>query len=95
MVERVREAQRYCSARCRDLSAKRRRRYRSMDTVSLPTRSVDMASSTPPPRSEAPTVREFGNGPTPGALQGDDYQLDCYPDSYPKLRMLRPASPGG
>jgi hypothetical protein len=25
------------------------------------------------------------HGPTPGALQGDDYQLEYYQDGYPKL----------
>jgi hypothetical protein len=25
------------------------------------------------------------NGPTPGALQGDDYPLEYYEDGYPKL----------
>lgn len=25
------------------------------------------------------------DGPTPGALQGDDYQLEYYEDGYPKL----------
>jgi hypothetical protein len=29
--------------------------------------------------------RDFQHGPTPGALQGDAYQLDYYDDCYPKL----------
>ena len=38
---------------------------------------------------DSPTMvwpeRNFHAGPIPGALQGDDYQLDYYPDGYPKL----------
>ena len=34
--------------------------------------------------SDAP-ARVFTNGPTPGALQGDDYPLEYYEDGYPKL----------
>src|SRR5262249_6615407 len=34
---------------------------------------------------EAPQRREFTPGPTPGALQGDDYPLEYYEDGYPKL----------
>jgi hypothetical protein len=29
--------------------------------------------------------RDFHHGPTPGALQGDDYPLKYYEDGYPKL----------
>ena len=29
--------------------------------------------------------RNFHAGPTPGALQGDDVQLEYYDDGYPKL----------
>src|SRR6516165_12126376 len=29
--------------------------------------------------------RRFQAGPTPGALQGDDYPLEFYPDGYPLL----------
>ena len=37
-----------------------------------------------PARDEHPRD-EHPNGPTPGALQGDDYQLEYYADGYPKL----------
>ena len=29
--------------------------------------------------------RDFHHGPTPEALQGDDYPLEYYEDGYPKL----------
>ena len=29
--------------------------------------------------------RNFHAGPSPGALQGNDYQLEYYEDGYPKL----------
>ena len=29
--------------------------------------------------------RNFHAGPTPGAFQGDDVQLEYYDDGYPKL----------
>jgi hypothetical protein len=41
--------------------------------------------------------RDLHVGPTPGALQGDDVQVEYYEDGYPKLpacldrrRMLEP-----
>ena len=39
--------------------------------------------------------RDFHSGPTRGALQGDDVQLECYEDGYLKLpacldRRLKP-----
>jgi len=36
-------------------------------------------------RDGARPERDFHAGPTPGALQGDDYLLEYYPDGYPKL----------
>jgi hypothetical protein len=39
-----------------------------------------------PTATDKPLAAHFNpHGPTPGALQGDDYQLDYYPDGYPKL----------
>ena len=32
-----------------------------------------------------PTREDHRAGPTPGALQGDDYPLEYYEDGYPKL----------
>lgn len=40
---------------------------------------------TVPYKSPFPPIEDKYCGPTPGALQGDDYQLEYYPDGYPKL----------
>src|SRR5262245_55974643 len=94
-VRRLRQAQRYCSTRCRMADAYHRRR-RSVDKspdVSPQGRSVDEAPSltetglasyvwpTPSRGLEEPKLL----GATPGALQGDDYPLEYYEDGYPKL----------
>jgi hypothetical protein len=46
-----------------------------------------------------PTATPYFNphGPTPGALQGDDYPLEYYEDGYPKLpaRLDRRRAPNG
>src|SRR5262245_31206336 len=75
-----REGQRHCSASCRDVAAKRRRRSgRSMDKKPTPTRSMDT------PFSDAPTVSEMSSEQKEtqlywegGPLQGDDYALEYY-----------------
>ena len=45
-------------------------------------------SDAPSPLCDGPAMvwpeRNFTQGPTPGALQGDDYQLEYYEDGYPK-----------
>ena len=85
-----REHQRHCSASCRDLAKKRLKR--SGDKTFTPTqlpRSGDTApSAAPTGLSDGPTmvwpVQDFPHGPTPGALQGNDYPLEYYEDGYPK-----------
>jgi DNA invertase Pin-like site-specific DNA recombinase len=53
--------------------------------------SVSDTAPSEPPRglSDAPTMvwpeRDFHVVPTPGALQGDDVQLEYYEDGYPRL----------
>ena len=87
-----REAQAHCSSRCRD--AVKKRRKRSGDKTSFPipvARSGDRGlSNAPSPLSDGSTMvwpsrDDHQIGPTPGALQGDDYQLEYYLDGYPKL----------
>ena len=86
-----REAQAYCSPRCRDASKKRRKRSGDKTSrLSLVARSGDIGhSDAPSPFSDGSTViwssRDEQRGPTPGALQGDDYRLAYYSDGYPKL----------
>jgi hypothetical protein len=90
-VARVREAQRYCSKRCSVAAAVARHRQRSpveVLTEDRPMSGTGRSAYSPQPPSSTrpqPTVREFTNGPTPGALQGDDYPLEYYDDGYPKL----------
>ena len=86
-----REAQRFCSELCRDADKKHRKR--SGDKTATPARiprSGDMpATELPTGFWDGPTLvwpeRDFHHGPTPGALQGDDYPLEYYEDGYPKL----------
>ena len=87
----TREKQRHCSALCRDVAKKQLKR--SGDKTPNP---IPVARSGDTPLSDSPTG--LGDGPTmiwpepdslvwptPGALQGDDYQLEYYEDGYPKL----------
>ena len=47
-------------------------------------RSMDTApSKSPAPSSVAPERTPAFNGPTPGALQGDDYALEYHPGRLP------------
>jgi hypothetical protein len=98
VVSRKRRAQRYCSKQCSVAAAVARHRRKSVGhspsevlTESPPIPSpIRSAYSGPAPATAAPTVpsnpvREFAHGPTPGALQGDDWPLEYYEDGYPKL----------
>ena len=82
-------AQRYCSTSCRKADFKRRGRAEksvpeaSPAIVVVEKRPPALERATPPPA--APPGRDFQLGPTPGALQGDDYPLEFYKDGYPKL----------
>ena len=82
-------AQRYCSKSCRKSDFKRRGRLEksvpeaSPATVVAEKRPPALARATP--TRAAPPRRDFQLGPTPGALQGDDYGLECCADGFPKL----------
>ena len=69
-----REGQRHCSATCRVAAHRRsvtKKRYTPV--------------SEPPTGSRPPSTPYFNpHGPTPGALQGDDVQVEYYEDGYPK-----------
>ena len=95
-VRKKRRAQKYCSAKCQDVAKKRRRRARTGDAIGgYREAGTDQSESVDPkevldtdlggqPLYSAPS-QEVRQGPTPGALQGDDYQLEYYEDGYPKL----------
>ena len=77
-------AQVYCSPRCRVADAVSRHRSDYKNTA-IPKKRLQ-APERAPTASDQPLAPHFNpHGPTPGALQGDDYQLDYYPDGYPKL----------
>ena len=73
-----RQAQRHCSASCRDLAKKRLKRSGDTPLSDFPTGSGNGPTMVWPERN-------FHAGPSPGALQGNDYQLEYYEDGYPKL----------
>ena len=83
----MREAQLYCSSRCRNLAKVRRHRsgYTAWPLTAVPTKrlhAVPPASRRP---TENPTPYFNPHGPTPGALKGDDYPLTYDADGYPEL----------
>ena len=87
----MREAQAYCSPRCRNLAKVRRHRsgYISPTHSPIPCNRFS-AVLTHPGNSTAPsgssTAPYFNpHGPTPGALQGDDYPLTYDADGFPEL----------
>jgi hypothetical protein len=96
-VERKRTAQRYCSKPCSVSAAVARHRAKSdgespkeVLTEGDPVGGIDRSAySAQRPAPAVPvTPSAHGSNPdgsTPGALQGDDYQLDYYPDGFPKL----------
>ena len=82
-----REAQCYCTERCRNSATKAR--SRSGEAV-MPYPSIKGSGDTPsaaalckPPLPSTPYFNP--HGPTPGALQGDDYPLEFYQNGFPKL----------
>ena len=86
-----REAQAYCTKRCANAATQRRKRSGDIGLApSLVARSGDTAA-TPHPEGfrDGSTVvwptRDEHQGPTPGALQGDDYPLEYDSDGYPEL----------
>ena len=86
---RKRLGQLYCSERCRKADFKRR--TGSQRSVALDAPATVLPEKRPPAPAESPASpatapsRDFTPGPTPGALQGDDYPLEYYEDGYPKL----------
>ena len=87
-----REAQRHCSTECRvkrAMETYRRSDNKKPEATEAPRSDNTAASEAPAPLSDGPTMvwpeRNFTQGPTPGALQGDDYPLEYYEDGYPKL----------
>ena len=82
-----REAQAYCTKRCANAATQRRKRSGDIGLApSLVARSGDTAA-TPHPEGfrDGSTVVWPTMGPTPGALQGDDYRLEYDWDGYPEL----------
>ncbi len=68
---------------CRDAAKKQRKRSGDKTPLDI------TISEVPSPLGDGSTVvwpvRDEQRGPTPGALQGNDYQLEYYEDGYPKL----------
>lgn len=80
-------AQIYCSKRCRvaDAVSRHRSDYKNRTLAPVPEKRLQ-APERAATASDTPLGSHFNqHGPTPGAIQGDDYPLDYYPDGYPKL----------
>ena len=62
---------------------------RTQGALPKPEKRLQAPSDSPVGFSNGPTMvwpeKEYHAGPTPGALQGDDVQLEYYEDGYPKL----------
>ena len=92
-VTRVRQAQRYCSKECRVADAVERYRGKEEAITSsapIPSTGEAITGAVAPLQRSQKTLPErlpyFNpHGPTPGALQGDDYPLEYYEEGYPKL----------
>ena len=86
-----REKQRHCSAKCgtRTRVTQHRTRYREETPTVIQEKPLQAPSDSTTGLSDGPTmvwpVRDDQPRPTPGALQGDDVQLEYYEDGYPKL----------
>ena len=78
-------AQHYCSKQCRQNSFHQRKRSVEwgLPATTIPEKrrtDLERAPTTLTVRSDVP-ARVFTNGPTPGALQGDDYPLEFWMDT--------------
>jgi hypothetical protein len=73
---------RYCSDACRLLAFREARAEPCNEIPGHvdPCNEIPATGTLPSHRST-----DLQAGPTPGALQGDDYPLEYYPDGYPKL----------
>jgi hypothetical protein len=86
-----REGQRHCSASCRDIAKKRVKRSgdKTRTPMRVPRSGNTALSALPGPFADGSTVawlvQDFPHGPTPGALQGDDYPLTYDENGYPEL----------
>ena len=80
-------AQVYCSRRCRvaDAVARHRSDYTEALPSAVPEKRLQAVEPALTASDESSTPYFNPHGPTPGALQGDDYQLEYYADGYPKL----------
>jgi hypothetical protein len=84
------QQQRFCTARCR--VASRRALMRNTRTAPYPMRNTALSDS---PTGSDPSSYGWGKVGDP-ILNGDDYQLEYYPDGYPKLPdCLRRIQKGG
>ena len=88
-----REAQRHCSAKCGTKArvTQHRSRYKESDLTEVPEKPLQAPQTQSGALADGPTMvwlRDFHHGPTPEALQGDDYPLEYYEDGYPKLRRV-------
>ena len=94
-----REGQRFCSATCGSADRMSRKRSRNTTAEPIPTpRSRNRGLTPPLTGSEGHPENKWGTEPTmvwperdlaveipPGALHGDDVELEYYEDGYPKL----------
>lgn len=66
-----------------------RTRYKEADPTALPENPLQAPQTQSGGFADGPTMiwreRDSHVWPTPGALQGDDIQLEYYEDGYPKL----------
>jgi hypothetical protein len=100
-VRRKRLAQVYCGRQCSDAAKKARKRRRSGDAIRPATpllgsgdapldnikeiNALDGAFFGGMGLYRRPELSHHHAGPTPGALQGDDYPLTYDADGYPEL----------
>ena len=86
-----RERQRFCSSTCatKDRVTRHRSRYIEPTPTVLPEKPLHAPQPLSGGLGDGSTMlwpqRDFHHGPTPGALQGDDYPLEYHEDGYPKL----------
>ena len=82
-----REDQRFCCPRhaVKDRVARHRSRYINAPLTVVPEKPLQLAKAPATRLAETATPYFNPHGPTPWALQGDDYQLEYYDDGYPRL----------
>jgi hypothetical protein len=80
-----REGQQFCCETHAATVRKRRSRDRSRPLSAVPEKPCHGFLEHRARSTETPAPYFNPHGPTPGALQGDDYPLEYYHDGYPKL----------